>query len=300
MAPSDAWDELRRQIAADETLRIGGPAGDDEIAAAEAVLGRLPPGYARFVREFGWIDGQLEVFGIGVGVPHHLDVVGATLSERNELLPGLPDGYVAIAGDGAGNVYCVKTGDSEPRVFLRNHELGREEANLEEEATDFATWLLAMRADLQRDVELETLDALIRSRVEKKTVRVGRGAPGDAIAEAEAELGPLPPAYRWFVSRYGWLQSDGWGVCGLGPDAPAELDALTQTRRERRDERLELAAGFVVIDRDGHGNVECVRSGDPKSSTYFRINEFGTPTEPKRDGMTFPTFLEERLVYWGP
>jgi hypothetical protein len=50
---------------------------------------------------------SIEIYGIGAGVPKHMDLVGITESERTEMHPRLRYDLVTIMNDGFGNLYCL-------------------------------------------------------------------------------------------------------------------------------------------------------------------------------------------------
>ena len=61
----------------------------------------------------------------------------------------------------------------------------------------------------------------------------------------EAEFGPIPPPFRWFLS-----------ACGGGPVGPEWVDDITALAETHRRYRQEFATSFglFAIDRDGRGD----------------------------------------------
>ena len=86
------------------STRVGGRVGEDAIRDAEQRVGTFPPSYRRFVADYGYLEApELTILGLGEEVPAHLNMVRETFGERR-FEPRLPDGYIAIAPDGNGNV----------------------------------------------------------------------------------------------------------------------------------------------------------------------------------------------------
>src|SRR5438552_2865108 len=132
-----------------ERLRQNGVAqrgvSEDAIAGAEAEIGALPNDYRSFLLDFGWAQiGHLEIFGLGAGIPHYLDLVAMTRAERTE--PGLPvpSSLVPICNDGGGNLYCLSVEHAvekrESPVFFWSHDDPDEVPD--EMAPSFSAWLL--------------------------------------------------------------------------------------------------------------------------------------------------------------
>ena len=72
--------------------REPGPgASAEEIKSAEQALGvELSGGYRKFLEQFGWLGiGSFEIYGVGSGVPKHMDLVEITQSERRVRWPRL-------------------------------------------------------------------------------------------------------------------------------------------------------------------------------------------------------------------
>jgi hypothetical protein len=70
-------------------------------------------------------------------------------------------------------------------------------------------------------------------------------ATEDALRSFEAEFGPIPPHFRWFLS-----------ACGGGPVGPEWVDditSLTETHRRFREE-FATAVGLFIIGWDGRGD----------------------------------------------
>jgi hypothetical protein len=139
--PAEAYDDLRRELTGRRDVEPGSPASAEAIAAAVRVLGPLPEDYRSFLAEFGWLAcGEWEVFGLGAGIPPHLDVVAVTRSERAE--GGLPDRLVAVLNDGSGNLTCIDTtAPAGASMVLWNHETSPEEGAFALAAT-FSGWLV--------------------------------------------------------------------------------------------------------------------------------------------------------------
>lgn len=132
--------------------KFGRGATDTEIKDAERILGVvLSASYRHFLRDFGWGGVEhFEIFGLGLDVPHYLDLINITRRERMEMEPAIPNSLVPLMNDGAGNHYCLDTRQmrkGECPVVFWDHELGKEqEPSLI--ARSFDLWLLELLNDL--------------------------------------------------------------------------------------------------------------------------------------------------------
>lgn len=137
-------DRARELLSRHGVLPVNG-VGDPEISTAEGLLGRFPEDYRHFLKEYGWISvDHLEVYGLGSDIPDYLQVVRMTLLERSETGSPIPDTYVCVMNDGAGNLLCFDAAGStfikaSPIVFW-DHEKGSSQA-LEIVAPSFEEWL---------------------------------------------------------------------------------------------------------------------------------------------------------------
>lgn len=87
-------DRARELLSRNGVLPVNG-ASDPEIGIAEGLLGRFPEDYRHFLKEYGWISlGHLEIYGLGSGIPHYLQVVRMTLLERSETGSPIPETIV--------------------------------------------------------------------------------------------------------------------------------------------------------------------------------------------------------------
>lgn len=76
------WDEIlvARTRSGNAEVGLGVPV--ELIERAEAMVGRLPSDYRSFLSRFGYASvGSNEIFGLGIDVPDHLNVVEMTLTE---------------------------------------------------------------------------------------------------------------------------------------------------------------------------------------------------------------------------
>jgi hypothetical protein len=103
------FDDLERRLRLTAGDMVGVGATSEVIEAAEARLAvRFHPSLRTYLARFGWMEvGHRELFGLGDGVPPHLEVVSLTISERTEVGAPLPGRLVPIFNDGGGNLYCV-------------------------------------------------------------------------------------------------------------------------------------------------------------------------------------------------
>lgn len=124
------FEDLERQIVSvkdDDEGEVGSGASEETIADAERLLGcRIGGGYRLFLLRFGWARlFSLEVYGLGADAPDYLDLIRITLSERTEMHPTLPPALLPLLNDGAGNLFCLDTANSnegESQVVLWVHD----------------------------------------------------------------------------------------------------------------------------------------------------------------------------------
>jgi hypothetical protein len=145
------FDELTAILRTHANQTFGVGASEQEIRVAEKEL-RTPitGSYRKFLREFGWGGvGHLELFGLGSDVPRHLDLVATTLSERCEMLPLLPQHFIPIMNDGAGNLYCLgeRCHGDEPQIVFWDHSLGQDQEP-EVVSIAFTEWLASQLANV--------------------------------------------------------------------------------------------------------------------------------------------------------
>lgn len=134
-----------RELLSHHEWSCGSGASTSEIMEAEQILGPFPNDYKKFLAEFGWLAfGAFEVYGLGKGKPSHVDVTRMTLLERSEPMVPLPESWVCVANDGAGNLASFDTNhaasSSSCPISLWDHELGRDQDS-ETLAPSFSNWL---------------------------------------------------------------------------------------------------------------------------------------------------------------
>jgi hypothetical protein len=97
---------LWRRVLGHPSATRGRGASPQAIEVLEARIGALPDDYRQFLARWGWLSvGAYEILGLGGGVASHQDAGLVTLAERAEY--GLPDRYVVIMNNGAGDLYCL-------------------------------------------------------------------------------------------------------------------------------------------------------------------------------------------------
>ena len=137
------FSDLALMIMEHESRDLGNGASDSEIKVAECSLGvQIDGGYRLFLKRFGWggIE-HLELYGLGIGVPPHLDLVRITKSERTEMEPKLPRALIPINNDGGGNLFCLDSSvPLEPPVVFWDHT-GESDQDASVEAESFVHWL---------------------------------------------------------------------------------------------------------------------------------------------------------------
>jgi cell wall assembly regulator SMI1 len=136
---------LRAFIEANPSAQTGQGATDSEIAAAERELGvTFPSVFRSYLAEFGFLEfGSAEFYGLGAGVPAHLNLVRNTVAERTEFHPHIPSHLIPFMPNGGGDHYCVDLSAraDDPPVVFWNHELDTAQQP-EQLADTFSSWLL--------------------------------------------------------------------------------------------------------------------------------------------------------------
>jgi len=137
-----SFDEVKALMRTVGSMEVGKGASEEEVDAAERILGIAIRGdYRQFLLELGWGGvGCMELFGLGSDVPRHLDLVRVTLRERHDLHPHLRVELLPIMNNGGGDLYCLDTTTSGPKVVGWWHEEGESQTPTHE-ADDFSTWL---------------------------------------------------------------------------------------------------------------------------------------------------------------
>ncbi len=124
---------------------FGRGASADEVAEAELRLGvSFPESLRRYLMELGYVEAEsMEFFGLGAGVPEHLNLVARTISERTTYHPNIPRHLLPVLNDGCGNRFCLdlRDGNADPPMVFWCHELGTDQAP-SVIATSFTSWLL--------------------------------------------------------------------------------------------------------------------------------------------------------------
>ena len=117
----------------------------DEVAEAERTLGvSFPEALRRYLMELGYVEaGSAEFFGLGAGVPKHLNLVDRTIAERTTLHPNIPRHLIPVLNDGCGNHFCIdlRDGTADPPIVFWSHELGTDQTP-GRVADSFSRWLL--------------------------------------------------------------------------------------------------------------------------------------------------------------
>jgi cell wall assembly regulator SMI1 len=129
---------------------FGRGASADEVAEAERRLGvSFPESLRRYLMELGYLEARsVEFFGIGAGVPEHLNLVDRTISERTTLHPIIPRHLLPVLNDGSGNHFCLdlRDGNADPPMVFWSHELGTDQTPIVV-ASSFSSWLLDDTSD---------------------------------------------------------------------------------------------------------------------------------------------------------
>ncbi len=122
----------------------------EEVAEAERRLGVVfPEALRRFLMELGYVEADsAEFFGLGAGVPEHLNLVDRAIEERTTFHPNIPPHLIPILNDGCGNHFCIelRTGAADPPIVFWSHELGSDQTP-SPVASCFSRWLLSDSTD---------------------------------------------------------------------------------------------------------------------------------------------------------
>ena len=141
----DMFDQLRRQC---PDIEVGKGASSLEIEEAQQRLGvNFSKTYAKFLSLYGWAKiKDAYVYGLGPGIPAYLDVVNTAIDERQALKPSMPSHLLPLMNDGAGNHYCLDTGqvtEGEMPVVFWDHENPDGESQVPVKVSpSFGEWLL--------------------------------------------------------------------------------------------------------------------------------------------------------------
>jgi cell wall assembly regulator SMI1 len=141
------WPRVRDRLRAFEDSIFGAGASADEVEAAQQALGvKFPTSYIAFLREFGWAEVAGDgIYGLGVDVPFHLDLLRMTRSERTEAGLHLPLHLVPLRNNGAGDHYCLDTQrllEGECPVVFWSHDSVDGDAQVPDDwAVGFIEWL---------------------------------------------------------------------------------------------------------------------------------------------------------------
>jgi hypothetical protein len=127
------------------TAKVGRGATDGEIGSAESALGVVfPPVFRRYLSELGYLEfGSAEFYGLGEGVPAHLDLVRNVMDERLRFHPHVPSHLIPFLPNYGGDHSCIDLSDpvDDPPVVFWDHEL--DAAQVPSRMADtFTSWLL--------------------------------------------------------------------------------------------------------------------------------------------------------------
>lgn len=136
---------LKSFIESNPTAQIGQGASDNQITTAEREIGvTFPSVFRSYLAELGYLEFRsAEFYGLGVGVPPHLDLVRNTIAERTEFHPHIPAHLIPFMSNGGGDHYCVdlNTHADDPPVVFWDHELDTTQQP-QKLADTFSSWLL--------------------------------------------------------------------------------------------------------------------------------------------------------------
>lgn len=135
-------EDINERLKRFEEVHFYGPVQPEMIEEAERILAlRFPPEYRQFLEKFGC--GRIESEEIiGLGGPHHLDVVKlrSILSNRRNSLPA---NLLPLRADGGGNYDCLdarsRASNGEFRIVEWRHDAAAG-ANPDVVSTSFLAW----------------------------------------------------------------------------------------------------------------------------------------------------------------
>lgn len=297
----DGWRSCLATLSPEHDVRFGVGASVDEIRAIETTFGFLPPTYAAFLREIGWVSSPKGgIMGSGSGCPADLDVARVAQAIRSR---GIDKVVIPISNDRFGNYQCLVDDGSE-ELYGIDFEFG-EGLSAKSYGEHFAEFFrrfawarggsILPTASGRQDVGEQTASSeSIFESIERLRQAggddVGPGAAPEAIARAEEKLGRFPDSYRGFLERFGWLESSMGVVLGIAEDVPTWLDLVTVTQSERvvSDGLLD---GLLVIGEVGNGDLYCLRAGD-RDEVLLVLHDTSELTS---TGASFLSWLGERL-----
>jgi hypothetical protein len=128
------------------------------------------------------------------------------------------------------------------------------------------------RAGLRRrsDVQVPGIDQVVEQIVAMPGARRGSGASEEEVAVVERWLGAsLPPGFRTFLLRVGWLVLPDLEVLGAGADVLPEVDLVGATNDARAG---GLPANAFVVGRDPSTPAFCLDAAHvgPYESPVYR------------------------------
>ncbi len=136
---------LRAFLDANPSALMGRGATEQEIAAAERQLGvTFPPTFRSYLSEYGYLEFRsAEFYGLGAGVPEHLDLIRNATAERARFHPHIPVHLVPFMPNGCGDHYCIDLSArvDDPPVVFWDHELDTAQRP-QRLADTFTSWLL--------------------------------------------------------------------------------------------------------------------------------------------------------------
>jgi cell wall assembly regulator SMI1 len=137
------WDQIL-QLLSQHDVTHGKGATDEDISAAEAVLGvRFTEELRQYLGRIGWIDHDMGFYGLGKDVPSKaLDLIANTRCEREEAGPPMQHHLIPILNNGGGDHWCVDT-RSGVVVEWRHDDDEGEDQTPEVIDASFASWLHA-------------------------------------------------------------------------------------------------------------------------------------------------------------
>lgn len=104
-----------------------------------------------YLAQLGWATlGYSEIFGLGKNILPYCDIIERTLWYRTQSGNPIPSSWLALADDGAGNIYGIDvTNDNNESIVLWNHEVPPYE-NPFYIAPSFDAWILQLCMDVDR------------------------------------------------------------------------------------------------------------------------------------------------------
>ena len=148
-----SFEEMANKIrsSAPEEMRQIFVTVEDLLNLERAIGLELPTSFKLFLKEFGYVDWPVVIYGIGSGGMPGDKLLSVCMRERKEMLPAMPTHIIPFSPDGLGNHYCFdlsRMAAGEAPVVFWDHQAGEHQVP-NQAAPSFVNWLeAALEAEL--------------------------------------------------------------------------------------------------------------------------------------------------------